>query len=53
MRMAGRIYREGDSISIDGETGCVYAGAVHSDARQVDSFVTELRRWREELVASC
>jgi pyruvate,orthophosphate dikinase len=53
MHMAGRIYREGDSISIDGETGCVYAGAVHSDARQVDSFVTELRRWREELAASC
>ncbi|GAC1367814.1 MAG: hypothetical protein NVSMB44_33840 [Ktedonobacteraceae bacterium] len=42
------IYREGDVISIDGESGEVFPGAVAAQHEQ-DMFLEKLRTWAQEL----
>jgi pyruvate,orthophosphate dikinase len=44
MRCGGAVYREGDTLSIDGDTGAVYAGAINSNIA-VDPYLATLREW--------
>ena len=44
MRCGVAVYREGDILSIDGDTGAVYAGAIDSNVA-VDPYLATLREW--------
>jgi pyruvate, orthophosphate dikinase len=44
MRCGMAVYREGDILSIDGDTGAVYAGAINSNVA-VDPYLATLREW--------
>jgi pyruvate,orthophosphate dikinase len=41
-----RSFAEGDVITLDGETGLVYAGAVPAVAERPEAALQEVRRWR-------
>jgi hypothetical protein len=38
------VFREGDLLSIDGDSGAVYAGAIASSAA-IDPYLSILRDW--------
>jgi len=44
LRCGDAVYREGDILSIDGDTGAVYAGAIASRVA-VDPYLVTLREW--------
>jgi pyruvate,orthophosphate dikinase len=44
LRCHDAVYREGDILSIDGDTGAVYAGAIASRVA-VDPYLVTLREW--------
>jgi pyruvate, orthophosphate dikinase len=44
LRCDDAVYREGDILSIDGDTGAVYAGAIASRVA-VDPYLVTLREW--------
>ncbi len=44
LRCGDAVYREGDILSIDGDTGAVYAGAIASGVA-VDPYLVTLREW--------
>jgi pyruvate,orthophosphate dikinase len=41
MRVAGRVLREGDDLSVDGTTGDVYAGHVDTEASEITRVLVE------------
>jgi pyruvate,orthophosphate dikinase len=50
---AGRVFREGDLLSIDGDSGAIYADRIASVA-DVDPYLAKLREWAAaQQVARC
>ena len=50
MRCGNAVYREGDILSIDGDTGAVYAGPIASHVA-VDPYLVTLREWASSAAA--
>ena len=48
LHCAGKTYREGDVLSLDGQTGLVFAGEVTSEIEH-DAYLTTLREWAGEV----
>lgn len=48
LRIGQELIREGDILSIDGDTGAVYRGPIHAEAT-VDPHLEILRRWAAEV----
>jgi hypothetical protein len=44
LRCGDAVFREGDLLSIDGDSGAVYAGAIASSAA-IDPYLSILRDW--------
>ena len=44
--LGGRSFVEGDVITLDGESGLVYAGAVPTVAERPDAALADVERWR-------
>jgi pyruvate,orthophosphate dikinase len=47
--IAGRVFREGDVLTLDGRTGDVYAGAVQTVDETPRKYLSEVARWRSEV----
>lgn len=45
-RIAGRLLQEGETISLDGNEGNVYAGEVRSVVERPEELLAEIARWR-------
>ena len=50
-RLAGSTIREGDWLSIDGETGAIYLGRCDVVAERPDAELAEIERWRSKSLA--
>jgi len=46
--IGGVTLREGDPISIDGNTGAVYRGKVKTHSKRPDDLIAKIRRWEKE-----
>jgi len=46
--IGGVTLREGDPISIDGNTGAVYRGRVKTHSKHPDDLIAKIRRWEKE-----
>jgi pyruvate,orthophosphate dikinase len=51
VKLAGRELDEGDWLSIDGESGGISAGRAEIVIERPEAELTELKRWREQIVA--
>jgi len=49
--LGGRVFREGELITLDGRAGDVYAGAVGVVTETPLEYLDEVARWRSELSA--
>ncbi len=50
-RLAGTAIKEGDWLSIDGETGAIYLGRGNVVAERPDAELAEIERWRSKSLA--
>ncbi len=50
-RLAGTAVKEGDWLSIDGETGAIYLGRGNVVAERPDAELAEIERWRSKSLA--
>lgn len=46
-RLGGETFREGDQLTLDGDNGCVYAGALAVTHERPEAALAEVARWRE------
>ena len=47
LRIGGVLFREGDPISIDGTTGCVYAGSLPAERTRIEGDFFTLMKWAD------
>jgi pyruvate, orthophosphate dikinase len=47
--IGSRTVREGDTITIDGESGCIYAGEVPTITERPSDAIARIQTWRAEL----
>ena len=44
--LGSRTFAEGEAITLDGDSGLVYAGFVQAISETPDDALTEIRQWR-------
>jgi len=49
--IAGRVFREGELLTLDGRAGCVFAGVVEAVNEAPLEYLEEVARWRGEVPA--
>jgi pyruvate,orthophosphate dikinase len=45
--IAGRAFHEGDCLSLDGDSGNVYAGALQVVVERPESLLAEVEKWKK------
>ena len=52
-RLGGQVFHEGDALTLDGDNGAIYAGALPVTHERPEEALAEVARWREAAPQPC